>query len=152
MFFFFWGHCKHCKRWIKNYCISTIEHDLFDASVCGLCECATEMTSLFWCKALCQWVVGTRRFGISTLSWDIWQCSPGDTAPYRGKTRCQLPENVMYISKRICQRESYSNSVVVSMLVKFVSSCPKQHCALAPYLSPFVNPASVLSGCHSVRS
>jgi len=30
--------------------------------------------------------------------------------------------------------------------------CPKQHCAVALYLSPFDNPASVFSGYHRVSS
>lgn len=59
---------------------------------------------------------------------------------------------VTYISKRICWCESYGNCMAV-MLVGYVSSsCPKQHCTVALYLSPFNNLASVLSGCHRVRS
>jgi len=36
-----------CKRWLINYCISSIEHNVFDMSVCGPCECAAQLTSLF---------------------------------------------------------------------------------------------------------
>jgi len=38
-----------------------------------------------------QWVVGACCFEISTLSWDIWQCSSSDTMPYHRKTGPHLP-------------------------------------------------------------
>lgn len=36
-----------CKLWVINYCISSIEHNVFDVSVGGLCECAAQLISLF---------------------------------------------------------------------------------------------------------
>ena len=142
----FYNTVHICKLWVINYCISSIEHNVFDVSVCGPRECAVQLTSLFcWHKASCQWVVGACCFEISTLllRW-YGAISQKNETSFAG-----LPcaDNVRCISKRICYCESYSNCMAV-MLVKFVSlSCPKQHCTVAPYLLPF---NSLASSCLAV--
>jgi hypothetical protein len=44
-----------CKLWVINYCISSIEHNVFDMSVCGLCECAAQLMSVLLTRHRVIW-------------------------------------------------------------------------------------------------
>jgi len=104
---FFWDTVHICKRWVINYCISSIEYNVFDVSVCGLRECAARLTSPFcWRKAAS---VG----GWRLLFWDQYTVLRhlamlvrwyGAVSRKNGTSFAGLPfgYNVKYISRRIC--------------------------------------------------
>ena len=102
-----------CKHWVINDSISSIEHNVFDVSVCGLYKCAAQLSVFCWCKASSQWMVGACCFEIHILFWDVWHCPLSDTVPYHRKTRPQL----LGCCARIMSRTSVKRNFVVALCI-----------------------------------
>jgi len=93
-------------------------------------DCVSVQRSWRLCSAdirQCQWVVGACCFEITTLSWDILQCSSGDTVPYRRNTRPHLCGCHVEITLHTSVRGFVSvNSTVIARRLRWSSvyRCP----------------------------